>query len=142
MFNVGSGEIILIAVVALLVLGPSRLPEFARGIGKFIREFRRQTDDVRQVVEREFYRMDQDVSEPGPFLATPDGIAARDQREAAHDEHGQLAPSDGTTSQVTAGMPAAPALPPAEPAAPPAPTVATANAPPADAPAKDPEKPA
>ena len=60
MFNIGSGEIALIAVVALLLLGPSRLPELARGIGKFMREFRRQTDEVRGVVEREFYKMDTD----------------------------------------------------------------------------------
>jgi len=61
MLNLGAGEVILILVVALLVLGPKRLPEMARGIGKFMREFRRQTDEVRSVVEREFYRMDQDV---------------------------------------------------------------------------------
>lgn len=67
MFNLGAGEIILILVVALLVLGPRRLPELARGIGKFMREFRRQTDEVRGVVEREFYRMDQELgSEPQP----------------------------------------------------------------------------
>ncbi len=62
MFNIGTGEIALIAVAALLLLGPKRLPELARGIGKFMREFRRQTDEVRSVVEREFYKMDQDLS--------------------------------------------------------------------------------
>ncbi len=66
MFNVGSGELAVIAVVALLVLGPKRLPELARGLGKFMREFRRQTDEVRTVVEREFYRMDQDVPLDAP----------------------------------------------------------------------------
>src|SRR6476646_2108097 len=71
MFNVGTGELILIAVVALLVLGPKRLPELARGIGKFMREFRRQTDDVRNVVEREFYRMDQEINTDGPKLQPP-----------------------------------------------------------------------
>lgn len=80
MFNIGTGEMIMIAVVALLVLGPTRLPELARGIGKFIREFRRQTDDVRNVVEREFYRMDQEVmnpnAQPAPQVqAAPDGVA-------------------------------------------------------------------
>ena len=44
MFNIGSGELALILVVALLVLGPKRLPELARGLGKFMREFRRQTE--------------------------------------------------------------------------------------------------
>ena len=54
MFNVGAGELIFILVAALVVLGPRQLPEFARAIGKFVREFRRQTDDVRTTVEREF----------------------------------------------------------------------------------------
>ncbi len=146
MFNIGSGELILIAVVALLVLGPSRLPEFARGISKFIREFRKQTDDVRHVVEREFYRMDQDLSEPGPVIATPEGLAPHGQPDALHDEHGRLLPpADGTQSQVTAGMPqpAAEQTPaPIEPA--PASTLTTANAPPAEAaphPPTEPEKP-
>ena len=61
MFNLGAGEIAVILVVALLLLGPDKLPELARGIGKFMREFRRQTDDVRGMVEREFYKMDQEV---------------------------------------------------------------------------------
>jgi len=61
MFNLGAGEIAVIMIVALLLLGPDKLPELARGIGKFMREFRKQTDDVRGMVEREFYKMDQEV---------------------------------------------------------------------------------
>ncbi|MGO9830314.1 MAG: twin-arginine translocase TatA/TatE family subunit [Myxococcaceae bacterium] len=61
MFNLGAGEIALISVVALLLLGPDKLPELARGLGKAFREFRKHTEDVRTMVEREFYRMDQDV---------------------------------------------------------------------------------
>ena len=76
MFNIGAGEMALIAVVALLVLGPKRLPELARGLGKFMREFRRQTDEVRGVVEREFYRMDQDVMEPPPVILPAQGMVA------------------------------------------------------------------
>lgn len=66
MLNIGAGEIALILVVALLVLGPRRLPELARGIGKFMREFRRQTDEVRSTLESEFYRMDVDLSKDLP----------------------------------------------------------------------------
>jgi sec-independent protein translocase protein TatB len=61
MFNIGAGELIFIAVAALLILGPQRLPEFARLLGKYAREFRRQADEVRTVVEREMYTMDQDL---------------------------------------------------------------------------------
>ncbi len=79
MFNIGAGEMVLIMVAALLILGPTRLPELARGIGKFMREFRRQTDEVRNVVEREFYSMDQEIARdptppvrPGsPFAHSP-----------------------------------------------------------------------
>ena len=77
MFNVGAGELVVILVAALIVLGPQRLPEFARAIGKFMREFRRQTDEVRTVVEREFYKMDQEfIDEPRPPvpLGTPPAL--------------------------------------------------------------------
>ncbi len=41
MFNVGGGEIIVIAFIALLVLGPQRLPEAARQAGRAMAELRR-----------------------------------------------------------------------------------------------------
>ncbi|MCL2179305.1 MAG: twin-arginine translocase TatA/TatE family subunit [Proteobacteria bacterium] len=58
MLNIGTGEMLLICVAALLLLGPKRLPKMARSIGRFWRNFRRQADSVRGLVEREFLRMD------------------------------------------------------------------------------------
>lgn len=72
MFNMGVGEIAVILIAALILLGPQKLPELARGLGKFMREFRRQTDDVRTMVEREFYAMDQEFQKPEtPSKAIP-----------------------------------------------------------------------
>ena len=43
--NVGPLEILVILVIALLVLGPARLPEAARAVGKGVREFRDSLSD-------------------------------------------------------------------------------------------------
>lgn len=48
MFNIGPLELIVILVVALLVVGPQRLPEIGRSIGKGIREFRKAQDEVQR----------------------------------------------------------------------------------------------
>lgn len=53
MFNIGFPELILILVVALLVVGPSKLPELARTMGKAFGQFRRMADDVRDTIEQE-----------------------------------------------------------------------------------------
>ena len=41
MFNIGGGELLVIFLVALVVLGPKRLPEVARQVGKWVGEFRK-----------------------------------------------------------------------------------------------------
>lgn len=122
MFNIGSGEIALIAVAALLILGPKRLPELARGIGKFMREFRRQTDEVRGVVEREFYKMDQDLPKAEEFKLTPrrDSVAQDTAPQPpavdpGHAPDGTLLPG-ALSADVATGAPAPSpdALPPAD----------------------------
>jgi sec-independent protein translocase protein TatA len=40
MFNLGPGEILVILTIALIVLGPKKLPEAGRAIGRGLREFR------------------------------------------------------------------------------------------------------
>jgi Tat protein translocase TatB subunit len=46
MFNIGMPELILIAVIALLVVGPKRLPDVAKSLGKGLAEFRKTAEDV------------------------------------------------------------------------------------------------
>ena len=47
MFGIGLPELFIIAVLALVVLGPDKLPDLARAIGKGMSEFRKATDDLK-----------------------------------------------------------------------------------------------
>ena len=52
MFGLGGGELLLLAFIALIFIGPKKLPELAKGLGKGIREFQKAKDDiVSEVVE-------------------------------------------------------------------------------------------
>ena len=53
MFGMGMGELLLILVVALLVVGPDKLPNAARAIGKGIRDFRKHTQDLQNTLEQD-----------------------------------------------------------------------------------------
>ena len=48
MFGLGFQEIIIILVVALLIIGPRKLPDLAKSLGKAFREFKHATDDIKQ----------------------------------------------------------------------------------------------
>ena|SRR5215212_2376789 len=45
-FNIGPGELILILIIALVVLGPGKLPDVANSLGKSVREFRKAATDI------------------------------------------------------------------------------------------------
>ena len=53
MFGIGMPELLVILGLALIILGPKKLPEIARSLGKAMREFRRATTDLREQFEEE-----------------------------------------------------------------------------------------
>ena len=53
MFGIGLPEILVILVVALIVVGPSRLPELAKSLGKAFNEFKRMADEVKDTIQEE-----------------------------------------------------------------------------------------
>ena len=46
MFGLGGGELLLLGVIALVFIGPKKLPELARGLGKGIREFQKAKSEI------------------------------------------------------------------------------------------------
>lgn len=51
--SIGTSELLLIGLVALVFLGPRKLPELARTLGKVMKEFRKSTSEFKQTWERE-----------------------------------------------------------------------------------------
>jgi sec-independent protein translocase protein TatB len=72
MFDIGLQEMLVIGVLALLVFGPSKLPELGRMVGRAMREFRRASDEFRSTVETNLHINDLDP----PPTPTPEPSAA------------------------------------------------------------------
>ena len=53
MFGIGFPELLMIMALALIVLGPKRLPDLARSLGRGFSEFKRATDELKQTFEEE-----------------------------------------------------------------------------------------
>ena len=106
MFGLGFGEIVIIAIVALLVLGPDRLPDAAKTNGKTLRDLRKATDDINGQLETEIYADDRKVAKPA--LVPPVAAAVP----------GPAGPPPPATAENVPGLEAALAEPePAQPAA-------------------------
>ena len=71
MFDIGFWEIAVIGVIALLVIGPERLPAVARNVGRWVGQVRRYVSHVKQDIEREIH-----ADEVRDLLEKPDGLAS------------------------------------------------------------------
>lgn len=51
MFGIGVPELVLILVLALIIFGPGKLPEVGKAIGRSLSEFKKATNDTKQMLE-------------------------------------------------------------------------------------------
>lgn len=100
MFGIGMPELMVIMVVALVVLGPKRLPEIARALGKGLAEFRRATADVNEELQKAQRAIEEEARQAE--------IAAR--RAAAEKQAAAVKSAEGTVPVGTA-----PGTPPPDP---------------------------
>ena len=93
--NIGPLELILVLAIALLVIGPGKLPEVAKSIGEGIREFRKVTTEVQEATKLDL------TPPPAPAAQSP-APAAPAPVPTAVPQGTETTPAAGTGSDPTA----------------------------------------
>lgn len=95
-FGIGMPELLVVLVIGLLVLGPKRLPEIARSLGRGMSEFRRASTELRESLTSTFEPADKPADKPA---GKPAGKAEGDAGQAAarEDASAEKPPEDHDT---------------------------------------------
>jgi sec-independent protein translocase protein TatB len=116
--SIGPLEIVLVAVVALIVFGPEKLPELARTVGRTAQQLRRAASDLRDEFDSALDPRDEDETPPAgrarrrPRAESADGATAEEGERAAPeatglDDAGSAEPDDESDAPGAASDPVA-----------------------------------
>jgi sec-independent protein translocase protein TatB len=125
MFGLGFGEIVIVAILALVLLGPDKLPEAAKALGKTLQDLKKATDGLKGQLEAEMYSVEKAVKkaidgpEAGAAPQVPSVAAAAAARTSG--------PPPPATVENVPGLDAALIDPLGPPQPPPAPPAATSK---------------
>ncbi len=109
MFGIGMSEMLLILVIALIVLGPQKLPEVAKFLGKALNEIRRATNEIKESmdvdsglkdIKKSFSEMNAGVKTANSQASSPEAAAEAPAQEPPPVE--TPAPKDPDKSTHTA----------------------------------------
>jgi TatA/E family protein of Tat protein translocase len=101
--SLGTMELVVILVIALIVFGPRKLPELGRSLGKSLGEFKRASNDLRNTLEEEIHVEEQSRPAPAPAAAVPEDDPNSFEEEIhvepqAHPAPAASAPAAATTA--------------------------------------------
>ncbi len=87
MFGIGPEELMLVALIALLVLGPERMPKLMRDLGKVLGDLRKTSDELRE----DFLNADKYLTPKTPATTEPAATAAAPAESASSGPAGETA---------------------------------------------------
>jgi TatA/E family protein of Tat protein translocase len=91
MFGIGTPELLLILVVALIVIGPKKLPDIAKALGRALGEFRRATDGIKENLDianiNQWTPQDFSPPPPKPQTTPPDTAGNSTPAKDAKTDH-------------------------------------------------------
>jgi Tat protein translocase TatB subunit len=114
MFGIGMPELLLLLAIALIVVGPKKLPELARALGRGIAEFKKATNELKESLEdntdfsdlRESFDEVQDTAIDATLPSTPMVESDAEETETAtansdqdHDDQVELASSSSEEAE-------------------------------------------
>ena len=118
MLNVGPLELLVVLAVALIVVGPERLPDLARSVGRALRQFRDVQDEVRDMVSSS---VDDDTREiVSEFRKAAGGVKRATDVKGAVRRVERSITEDATSTPRSEGAETTPPARDAEPGGPPA----------------------
>jgi len=106
MFGIGFPELLLIMAIALIVLGPKRLPDLAKALGRGFSEFKRATDELKQTFEAESRTNDFRRPKDAADKLTPPGAMLEDYTQEADPVEAAPFAEDAAASDDSAAEPA------------------------------------
>jgi sec-independent protein translocase protein TatB len=125
MFGLGFGEIVIVAILALVLLGPDKLPEAAKALGKTLQDLKKATDGLKGQLEAEMYSVEKAVKKA--IDGTEAGAAPQVPAVAAAAAARTSGPPPPATVENVPGLDAALIDPLGPPQPPPAPPAATSK---------------
>ena len=114
MFDIGFSEIVVIAVVALIVIGPERLPKTARTLGHLFGRLQRYVADVKADINREIQldelkRLQQEVRSAATEIESSVTAVARGVRGVESELNAAAMPAEAPAAHADAGASSVPA---------------------------------